>query len=171
MTVLIGSNTPTSGGNLGPGSGQAISRGSQAALASGVVANLNAYLNSLGTGATTLYMALTDASFNVLCQGSVAAAVGLNTIPIAGGPSLVATTQYWLWLQVNGTTSSGYVTDGSGGFHVQHLSNTTLPFTNPFGSGNTNTAGGILSAWADDGGGGGGGGGAIPLGMLLGVGT
>ena len=157
MSLICGSNTPTSGGsNHGYASGLAY-RGLDAvdvAVQTAVVVTLNVYLINASGTATLLYLGLFDASGNLLCQGNVAPAVGLNTVAIAGGPTLINATQYHLLAQANGTGCTP--ADDNTTFHRNTTSNGTLPFPSSLVISGGNINSGQHSLWADSGSAGGG---------------
>ena len=151
MTLLAGSNTPTTGGgsagSLSTGNAYGGADSINVAVANGVVTSLNVYLISSTGTATLIYLGLYDSGGNLLCQGNVAPAAGLNTVAIAGGPTLSSGTQYHLVVQANGT--GVLLVDDGTTFHRQRITNATLPLPSTLTFPGTNVNAGQLTMWAD----------------------
>lgn len=150
MTLLVGQNTPTSGGNQTGGVGAGLMYwygGGYVAVKSGTATQLKAYVVDVGS-ATVLQLAIYDNAVppNLLAFGSTTPVLGLNIVNITP-TAIVQGNTYHIPGEFDHT--AGFADDGTT-FHGQQVAETlgSPPATLPNG---TNFNIGISSVWADDG--------------------
>lgn len=143
--VLVGQTTPTTGGTVNGSAQVWWPTAGFIALNTGYVTALNTYVTSLGT-ATTLMLALYDASGNLLVATSAAIASGLNAQSTASFPVVTAGLTYYPAWQANAAIA---IADDGQTFKAHQTSNTfgSMPSTIPVGGGTIGPVG-VVTIWA-----------------------